>query len=293
MKHTVLLALLAAVISGISIYVNSLFVSGADPLAFVLVRNALVAALLFAGILVFRGLPYFRLPLSDWKKLIVVGIVGGGIPFVLFFTGLRETGGVAGNIINKSLFLWVTMLAYISLKEKPKPAALAALAFLAAGTFAGSGIMDLKPGRGLFMVLAATMIWSVEYILAKRTLKTVPVTLLAFGRMLFGLPVLVVWSAFRGTLTAPVGIMPQFLLPVALSGFLLALFMVSWYGALRRSPAYLVSGLLTVSPAVSVFAAAGFSGKPVTGNFWSIGLLAAGAILITVSALRRPSVHES
>ena len=84
------LALATAIISGFSVYLNGRFVKlFDDPTLLAAVRNGLVG-LVLVGIAVGAGtLPAIR-RLSGRERLglLAIGIIGGGIPFALFFEGL-------------------------------------------------------------------------------------------------------------------------------------------------------------------------------------------------------------
>ena len=119
MKKGIYLALFTAVISGFSVFANSIFVATTDPLIFALVRNALVAIMITMILWQtnrLRSLP--SLTKKQWLQLVGIGAIGGGIPFALFFSGLSMIGPTNGNILHKTLFLWVALLALPILKER-------------------------------------------------------------------------------------------------------------------------------------------------------------------------------
>jgi len=49
--------------------------------------------------------------------LLLIGLVGGSIPFYLYFEGLSKISAINGAIIHKSLVIWVALLAIPFLKE--------------------------------------------------------------------------------------------------------------------------------------------------------------------------------
>ena len=89
-KKGLIFALLTAMISGFSIFYNKLvIVKGVDPQIFNILKNGGVAAVLTASFLFSGKVGVFRqLTLRDIALLIVIGIIGGGIPFILYFDGL-------------------------------------------------------------------------------------------------------------------------------------------------------------------------------------------------------------
>ena len=119
MRKGIYLVLLTTVISGFSIFANKIFVSQTNPLVFTTVRNIVVGAIL-TGVLVKLNLlrELKSLKIKDWLKLSFIGIFGGGVAFALFFSGLSQIGAVPGNLIHKTLYLWVALLAVPFLHEK-------------------------------------------------------------------------------------------------------------------------------------------------------------------------------
>src|SRR5215469_1338476 len=92
------LALVAAVISGFSVYLNSFGVRAWGPAyggaaAYTTAKN-LIAAVVLAAVLgvAWRHSPGEGLTLPrrarHWAALAAIAVIGGSVPFVLFFTGL-------------------------------------------------------------------------------------------------------------------------------------------------------------------------------------------------------------
>ena len=82
-----LLVFLTAIVSGFSIYLNKFAVSGFNPFIFTTLKNASVAFLLFAIILLFAKFKELKqLSRSDWKNLFLIGLTGGSTAFLLFFS---------------------------------------------------------------------------------------------------------------------------------------------------------------------------------------------------------------
>jgi len=102
------------------------------------------------------------------------------------------------------------------------------------------------------MVLAATILWSFEYILAKLALSEIHPDILIWSRMVFGLPAILLAVYFRGTQISVSTVSPAFILSVGLSGGLLSLYMYTWYRALRWAPVTSVSAVLVAAPAITL-----------------------------------------
>jgi drug/metabolite transporter (DMT)-like permease len=288
MKKGILFALITAVISGLSVFVNGIFVSNSDPLVFAIIRNALVAGI-FSGLLLSGGMkPLKSLTKPEWLKLGIIGAVGGGIAFALFFTGLREIGAVNANLINKSLFLWVAVMAVPFLGEKVNWKTLAGYSLIFYATFFLGNTFSFIPRTGTFLVLAATLFWSVEYIISKKALKTIPVGIVAWGRMVFGLPFLLAAVFLTGKSSAIIPAVTLSATALWISAILLTGYMVSWYKALAKAPATIVTAILVVAPAVTLVIQTLMQHQAAApGTAGSLVLNGMGVILVLVSVYRK------
>lgn len=295
MKRTgLLLVFSTAVISGFSVFTNKLIVSNTDPVVFTAVRNTVVF-LLLAGIVFLSG--KFRslksLSRRQWAALAVIGVTGGGAAFVLFFTGLSKIGAVQGNLIHKTLFLWVAVLAYPILGEKPSLNLIAGYALIILATFVLGSPSGFSVTPYAFMTLSATIIWAFENILAKRLLKSVPHEIVGASRILFGIPVLVAVAAVQGkagAFLAPATYAP---VPILVSAILLTGYVFTWYQGLSYIPVTVATSILVIAPVVTAFLSAGF----IDGKFPAIQILpslilAVAAFIITAGILRKPRVPE-
>ncbi|MEK7584046.1 MAG: EamA family transporter, partial [Patescibacteria group bacterium] len=81
-----LLVLGTALVSGLSIFLNTFAVAGIDPNIFTGLKNIFVG-LIITGVvmLTWQRREVRSLERKDWFWLLVVGLIGGGVPFVLFF----------------------------------------------------------------------------------------------------------------------------------------------------------------------------------------------------------------
>ena len=114
---------------------------------------------------------------------------GGGGPAT---PGAAWSGRPRGNaaptaaFIHKTLFIWVAVMAVPLLGERLGLIQVAALATLLVGQLLVAPPTGVTWGGGETMILAATLLWSVEVVLAKRLLGGVSSAVLGAARM--GLP---------------------------------------------------------------------------------------------------------
>ncbi|HIE21691.1 MAG TPA: EamA family transporter, partial [Acidimicrobiia bacterium] len=178
-----LLAGATAVISGLAVFVNGYGVRAwaevADPTTYTTLKNG-VAALILSAVLIAtktrRGDAGSWKPQrpGEWGALGVVAVVGGAVPFVLFFEGLALASSVQAAFIHKTLVVWVAILAVGILRERLGRPQLVAIVLLVVGhaTLAG-GLEGMELGLGETLIFFATLLWSIEVILAKRLLSTI------------------------------------------------------------------------------------------------------------------------
>ena len=97
----------AALISGFSVFINGVAVTFADPFVYAALKNTGALLFLGAALLAFRELGNLRnLSLRQWGMLALIGVIGGSIPFLLFFWGLKLGGAAVSSFIYRSLFLF-------------------------------------------------------------------------------------------------------------------------------------------------------------------------------------------
>ena len=176
-----------AIISGVSIFINKFGVQGIDSSLFTGAKNLMVAVFLFSIIILAKDFKKLKqLKGKEWAKLSLIGLLGGSIPFLLFFKGLQLTTASQGSFIQKTMFVWVGILALIFMKEKLDKGIAIGAVLLLAGSFLLLQMNHFTFGTGDLLILGATLLWSIETIISKQALKTIDSKVVAFGRMFFG-----------------------------------------------------------------------------------------------------------
>src|SRR3989339_939497 len=89
-KKGILFAFIASIISGVAIFYSKISVTKIDPLVLTTSRNLIAGGLLVISYWLFAKKEELRkIKKDDLFKLVFIGIFGGGIPFYLFFSGLK------------------------------------------------------------------------------------------------------------------------------------------------------------------------------------------------------------
>ena len=243
----ILLAFLTAIISGFAIFYSKISVAKIDPLILATTRNGLVGLFFIIYFLATNNIKQlFKLSKRDLLLLLGIGIIGGSIPFYLFFTGIKLIGAQSANIIHKSLFIWVAVLSVFLLKEKVN------VKYLFAGVLVFIGTYFFTPfkllfGRGEVFILSATLLWSLENILAKKVLNNTSSELVGLFRMVLGGGVLLLVTLFSGKGELLTGLSILQWQTVLIGGGILFFYVFTWYKALKYAPASLVTLILTFS----------------------------------------------
>lgn len=291
------LAFGTALISGLAVYLNSFAVRQVpDPAVFTTAKNGVAAVILVAlAVAAGGGAGVRTLDRRGWAGLLALGVIGGSVPFLLFFTGLAQASAPSAAFIHKTLFVWVALLAVPLLGERLGWIQVGALATLLAGQTIAAPPRDVAWGTGETLIAAATLLWSIEVIVAKRLLHAVPAAVGAAGRMGIGLFLLLGYLAVSGRLGDLLALTPAAWGWVLLTGLLLAGYVSTWYAALRRAPATVVTSVLVVGAVITAaFQSVQRGALPEPAAIGGYALIAAGAVAVAVLASRRrASVAES
>ncbi|MBR9703697.1 DMT family transporter [Candidatus Woesearchaeota archaeon] len=252
MKKGVQLVLATAVISGVSIFLNKFGVSGMSPSLFVTAKNLLVGLFLFSFLLLLGQWNHLRsLNKAQWSKLALIGLIGGSVPFLLFFTGLSMTSAAQGALIHKTLFVWVALLATFFLREKISRNMLIGGALLIIGNLVILRVVGFSLGIGDLLILLATLFWAGEITLSKHLLKDVSGTIVAFGRMGFGSAYLLLYLVFTGGLSGFASLNSGAWLWILLTSVFLLGYVWTFYNGLATIPASTATAILLVGTVIT------------------------------------------
>ncbi len=288
------LAFLVAVISGFSVFLNAYGVKQVpDAAVYTTLKNGVAAAILLAvALMSVRRAEIRALDRRAWAGMTAIGVIGGSVPFVLFFSGLAIASAPAAAFIHKTLFIWVAFLAVPLLGERLGPFPIAAIGVLLAGQFLAAPPVGVAWGAGETMIAAATLLWAVEVVIARRLLlDAVPSPLLGAARMGIGLVVLVGYLAVSGRLPTVAGLTAAQWVWACGTGALLAAYVGTWLAALRRAPASVVASVLVIGAPITAglqaFANGAVPGPSVVGGLSVITLAACGLALWSVRSAPR------
>ncbi|MDO8555249.1 MAG: DMT family transporter [bacterium] len=275
------LAFLTSIISGFAIFLNKFAVSiWSNSSIFTTAKNLVVAVFLVSLIFLLKKLPELKkLSKKQWLLLLAIGLIGGSVPFLLFFKGLSLASAPSVAFIHKTLFVWVALLAVPFLKEK-----LSGLQFLSFGIIL-TGLYLLKPlgsfsfGYAEILIFGATLLWAVENVIAKIALRGISPLVVGSGRMFFGSLFLLAYLIYTGEIGGLFILSGTKIWWLIASGAILFGYVVSWYSALKMAPAVTVSAILVVAGPITIVLDSIF-----VSHRFSV-LLVIPIVMITVGAL--------
>lgn len=297
----IMLAFGTALVSGVAVFVNSYGVRRVPDASVYTTAKNLVAAFALLGLLAsataLRSTEGFTRP-RDRRGVLglaVVGVIGGSVPFVLFFEGLARSTSPEAAFIHKTLVVWVALMAVPLLRERLGPLHWLAIGLLVVGQAElVGGLPSLRDARsGELMILAATLLWSVEVIVAKRLLGSLSSLTVGTARLALGSVVLLGWLAGTGRLGELFSLSASAWGWVLLTGLLLTAYVVTWFAALARAQAVDVTSVLVSAALVTALLDAAVRDVALAPQRTGLVLVALGAVAVAAAALRRRPVAPS
>jgi drug/metabolite transporter (DMT)-like permease len=287
------LAFATAIISGVAIFANAYGVAafGSGGGVYTTAKNLVAAVLLMlvtAAATRARSEEGFTRPRTSaqWAGLVLVAVIGGSVPFLMFFEGLARASSLQAAFIHKTLLVWVSLLAWPLLRERIGPLHVVAIGLLLAGqAVLQRGVGEVGLGSGDAMILGATLLWSFEVIVAKRLLASLSSFTVGSARMALGSVVLLAYLGATGGIDDLLATSAAQSAWAALTGGLLAAYVATWYLALARARAIDVTAVLVFGAVVTALLAAIVQDvEPATA---ALALLTLGTFVATLAARRR------
>lgn len=272
----------ATLISGFAVFINKFALAGWGSSEVYTSAKNIVAAILLSAVVFGFGYrkKIKKLTLKQWSKLALIGLIGGSIPFLMFFKGLQLSSAPGAAFWHKTLFIWVAILAWPILKEKFSKFQLAAFLLLIFGNIALFWPKVVVFESATLLILGATILWALESTLAKKFMVDISPAIMAWGRMALGSIVLILYTlaTSRGSMLLDVSIaqLPWLLIV----GITLFLYISTWYRALNKIPVSIAAAVLTAASPITTLLNNIVKGIALPTNYWlimvpiSIGIIA-------------------
>ena len=277
-----LLALFTAIISGIAIPANKIFVVDLDPTVFTAVRAVIIGLIFLLLSLFTKGFSKEKIG-KNWKYLVLIAVIGGALAFLLFFTGLKFTTGGRAAFLHKTLPLYVAVFAFIFLRERIPRKQIYALILMLIGTLIifsatiNPAELWMNPQLGDALVIGATILWALENVIARKAMISGERNfVVSFARMFFGGIIIFGVAGLTGKIDVLFSLTVQQWNNIFLSTIILFGYVLFWYWSIKYINVSKASALLLLAPVVSLVLGVWWLGEPVP----AIQLLGSALILI-------------
>lgn len=282
-----LFAVVNAIISGFAIYINSLGVKMfSDSTLYTTLKNAVVGVALLIPVMLFarQRIELRRLSARQWGWLVLLAIIGGSVPYALFFRGLQLTTPVTSSLINHSQFLIVAVLALFVLSERVGPLVWGALTVLLVGVSFGTNLGAVHWSAGALLVALSTIFFAAGFVLAKYLLASISTTTVMAAKMTLGSLFLFIYVGLTGHLGAVTRLSTTQWLYVLATGLILLAFTLTAFIALRHATATAATAIPAAAPIITTALVALSTGHikvaPANGIGLALMLIAVVAILL-------------
>ncbi len=253
-----ILALMTALVSGFAIVINKFFVVQIDPYIFTAMRALVIGLIFFIAMTYLDKRPLLRLNKNNvgWKHLLFIGLVGGGMAFLMFFSGLQLTTAGRAAFLHKTLPLYATALAFVFLKEKVTRKQVYSMLFMLLGTmFILWTALTPDVALGDLLIIGATVLWACENVVARGIMKKGETNLMvSFSRMFLGALLLFAFIGIAGKLPVLLALTGQQLLYITVSAGMLLMYVLFWYWSLKLINISKATTLLLLAPVISLIA---------------------------------------
>ena len=304
----VVVAGVTAMISGVSVFVNSYGVrTMSSPAVYTTAKNLVAVVVLFGAggcgwllrrrragspaanfVTATHRSPGTRLGAGQWLGLAYVGIIGGGLAFVLFFDGLAVSQPASSAFWRDTLVIWVGVLAVVFLRERVRWWNVVAVLLLITGeVIVTGGVGPLASDRGEWYVIASSMLWAVEVVIARRLLRELAPATMALVRMGVGAVALLAYLVARGGLSTLTSMNANQVTWAVWTGLLLGAYVATWMTALSRARALDVTSVLVASALITWLLQVIAGTVTPAASSLGLVLIALGAALVAWAASNR------
>lgn len=292
-----LAATAAAIISGVSIYVNAVTVRMfPDAVLYTAIKNGMVGLVLLVPLAFWpaQRAVYRRLDRRTTLWLIAIAVTGGSIPFALNFTGLRMTTAATGAVLNHLQFVFVAIFAATFLRERIRPVMWVAFAVLLLGTLLGTNLHALNWNGGALLILISSVFFAADFVIGKYLLRGLPTLIVMTARMSLGSLLLFIYVAATGHLGGILELAATQWKLAMLTGFLLLLFTVTTFTAIRHASVSTVLAIGAASPIITTLLQVGLEHRLAVApiDLAGLGLIVAAAVAVLVAGVRQDAAWQ-
>jgi drug/metabolite transporter (DMT)-like permease len=282
-----LFAALCAVNGAFVPAISKLTTDRADPI-FVAAASSLVAALAAAAVLAARGGLTVLFEPGRLARLALLGTLGTGAAFVLFFEGVSRSTAIETALCLQIEPVYSLLFARVFLGHPLTRRRVIGVALLLAGIALAVGVEGVRGSSGVWLLLATPLCWQASHLLVLKRLPGLAPPQLTGARYVFGGVVLCLYWALRaGPATIPAAEVLTPLLPVLVLQGLITFYLGTtlWYGAIERLDLARTTAIVVPSiPILSLGASFLLLGEVASAREWAGLVLCVGGVLVFATA---------
>jgi drug/metabolite transporter (DMT)-like permease len=267
--------------------ISKLTTDRADPI-FVAAASSLFAALAAAGVLAARRELAVLVDPTRAAKLALLGALGTGAAFVLFFEGVSRSTAIETALCLQIEPVYSLLFARVFLGHPITGRRLIGVVLLVGGIALAVGIEGFRGSSGVWLLLATPICWQTSHLLTLKRLQDLAPPLLTGARYVYGgLALCVYWALRAGPETIPPQDVLVPLLPVLVLQGLITFYVGTalWYGAIQRLDLARTTAIVVPSiPILSLGASFLLLGEVASPREWAGLALCVGGVLVFVTA---------
>ena len=256
----------------------------ADPF-FVAAATGLFAGLGCALLLAARGeLAELWRP-GRWPKLALLGALGTGLAFFLFYAGASRSTAIETALVLQVEPAYSLLLSWLAFGHRPTLRRVAALGVILVGIALALGARSLSASTGILLLLVTPLCWQLSHLLVLKRLPDTPPIVLTGARYVYGGVLLsLTWLLLGGALP-PAAELATLLPVLALQGIVLSMVgTLLWYQTIARLDLGRATAIVVPSiPVLSLGASFLLLGEVATPRQWLGLLLTAVGVLAMVT----------
>jgi len=249
----------------LKIFFNKIALSkGVIPVAFI-AQSIFVTVLILTIYLLLKNKNGVKcLNIGIWKGLFCAGFFVG-MGYITGLYGLKETTSINYSFVIKSSIIFTPLLAIFILREKvDRNRLLLVMGFIIGIYFIISGGELILPKIGDLLTLIAAFCFSCVIIIQKILAKKASSTIIAWGRTIFCIPVVIVLSYYMNVDITKI-VFPELVFTV---GFLVAIMAIFVNRSINMSTATYVSMMSMIVPVLNLILGSLFLNEQI--NFFQI-----------------------
>jgi drug/metabolite transporter (DMT)-like permease len=256
----------------------------ADPF-FVAAATGLFAGAGCALLLAARGELGELFHPGRWPKLALLGALGTGLAFFLFYAGAGRSTAIETALALQVEPAYSLLLSWLAFGHRPTLRRVVALAVILTGIALALGARAFGASSGIAFLMATPLCWQLSHLLVLRRLPGTPPIVLTGARYVYGGVLLALAFALRGGAPPPAPTLVALLPILALQGLVLSLIgTLLWYQTISRLDLGRATAIVVPSiPVLSLGASFLVLGEVATPRQWLGLLLTAAGVLAMVT----------